>query len=1159
MGRIEVALDDKYWQLHGPVYLTGMQALVRLPIEQRRRDVAAGLNTAGFISGYRGSPMGGYDRELWRAQKFLDEHHIRFQPGVNEDIAATSLWGTQQLGQFPGARYDGVFGIWYGKGPGLDRSGDAIRHANQAGSSPHGGVLAIVGDDHASKSSAFGAQSEFAFVDWMMPVVVPAGVSEFVSFGLFGFALSRFSGLWTGFKIAGVSAESSTIVDIPQQWPALVTPAGVEIPPGGLNIRPRELDRGAYEERLKRYRLPAAVAFGRANGIDRNEIDGEAARIGILTAGKAYLDVRQALAELGLSDEQAAALGIRLRKLGMVWPLDPVGIRDFAKGLELIIVVEEKRGLIEEQLKSILFDAALPQPLRVIGKRDEAGAILFTDSREIDAVTAAQAIASRLVARGAPSQLAERAAALVERRGANEAADVLTRTPYFCSGCPHNRSTVVPEGSLVIAGIGCHTMASRMDRGIQTLTHMGGEGASWIGISPFTDLKHVFQNVGDGTYFHSAQLCVRAAVAADVSITFKILYNDAVAMTGGQPLDGTLTVPQLTHQLEAEGVRRIALVADDPDKYPADAVMAGIVTRHHRDDLDLVQRELAEFKGVSALIYDQTCAAEKRRRRKCGQFPDPARRVVINEAVCEGCGDCGVKSNCLSVQPFDTEFGSKRRIDQSSCNKDYSCIDGFCPSFVTVEGGRLRKGQPAAADMADIPEPELPQTTQPLAILVAGVGGTGIVTIGALLGIAARIDGKACTVNDVTGSAQKGGLVASHVIVADSADAIHTERILPGSANVLIAADLVVAAMPEILSRTGAGTQHALINTDEIQVGSFLRNARASFPRQKLQDRLADRIARDRIVFLAADACARALTGDVMGVNLMMLGFAWQRGWIPLRRDAIEQAVRLNGVAVDANLAAFAWGRRLAVQPDLAAQFGNEKAPDTATLDGLIAHRSRELEKYQGARYAGRYRDLVARVRRAEEKCAPGRSDLTEAVARFGYKLMAYKDEYEVARLLSDPAFFSRIAGEFEGDYKVVFHMAPPLLSRRNPLTGHLIKRSFGKGTRRLLSVLAKMKFLRGGPLDVFGYTAERRMERDLVTQYFAIVEEIAAALTPVNHATAVELASLPDDIRGYGHVKEASIVRAEARRSELLGRFRNEPAEGAGQATRLAESIGAG
>lgn len=1138
MNAIEVTLDDKYRQLHGPVFMTGMQALVRLALEQRRSDVAAGLNTAGFISGYRGSPMGGFDRELWRAQSFLDEHHIRFQPGVNEEIAATSLWGTQQVGQFPGPRYDGVFGMWYGKGPGLDRSGDAIRHANQAGSSPHGGVLAIVGDDHASKSSAFGAQSEFAFVDWMMPVIVPAGVKEFVSFGLFGFALSRFCGLWTGFKLAGISAESSAIVDIPSVREPYILPT-IEMPPGGLNIRTNESDRGAYEERLKRYRLPAAIAFARANGIDRTEIDSPVARVGILTAGKAYLDIRQALADLGLDDAQTAAAGVRLRKLGMTWPLDPEGIRAFADGLELIIVVEEKRGLIEDQVKMILFDADLARPPRVIGKRDENGAILLTDSREIDPIMVAEAIVPRLVARGAPDDLAERLTALVARRGKPGGADVLTRTPYFCSGCPHNRSTVVPENSVVIAGIGCHTMARTMDRSIVTMTHMGGEGASWIGISPFTELKHIFQNVGDGTYFHSGQLCVRATVAADVPITHKILYNDAVAMTGGQPLDGTLTVPQLAQQLAAEGVKRIALVADDPDKYPSDAGIPRMVTIHHRDDLDAVQRELANFRGVSALIYDQTCAAEKRRRRKRGQFPDPARRVMINESVCEGCGDCGAKSNCLSVRPVETEFGTKRQIDQTSCNKDFSCLDGFCPSFVTIEGGSLRKGTPLVDSDADIPEPALPASAQPLSILVAGIGGTGIVTIGALLGTAARIDNKVCTVNDVTGSAQKGGLVASHVIIADRADTIHAERIVAGGAKVLIAADIVVAAMPDILTRVGSETQHAIINTDATQTGSFLRNAKASFPVNDLKQRLIDRLDVSRAEFVAADTYARALTGDVQGVNLLLLGMAWQKGWIPLTRGAIEQAIRLNGVAVSANLAAFAWGRRLAIQPGLVVNSEGDAKPDTSTIDGLIAHRAQALVAFQDAAYSERYRTAVKAVRRVEQERMPGQTALTEAVARYAYKLMSYKDEYEVARLLSDPAFFKRVEREFEGPYKVVFHMAPPLLAGKNPATGHLKKRAYGPSTLVLLRILARLKGLRGTWADPFGYTAERRTERQLIAQYLDFIGEIGASLTPENYSIAVELASLPDEIRGYGHVKEASIQRFTKRLADLLAQFR--------------------
>jgi indolepyruvate ferredoxin oxidoreductase len=823
----------------------------------------------------------------------------------------------------------------------------------------------------------------------------------------------------------------------------------------------------------------------------------------------------------------------------MTWPLDPQSIRVFAEGLELIIVVEEKRGLIEDQVKMILFDAGLARRPRVIGKRDENGAILLTDSREIDPIMVAEVIVPRLVARGAPGDLVERLTALAARRGKPGGADILTRTPYFCSGCPHNRSTVVPENSVVIAGIGCHTMARSMDRSIVTMTHMGGEGASWIGISPFTELKHIFQNVGDGTYFHSGQLCVRATVAADVPITFKILYNDAVAMTGGQPLDGTLTVPQLTQQLMAEGVKRIALVADDPDKYPSDAGIPRMVTIHHRDDLDAVQRELAKFRGVSALVYDQTCAAEKRRRRKRGQFPDPARRVVINESVCEGCGDCGVKSNCLSVRPVETEFGTKRQIDQTSCNKDFSCLDGFCPSLVTIEGGSLRKDTPLVDSDADIPEPTLPNSLQPLSILAAGIGGTGIVTIGALLGTAARIDNKICTVNDVTGSAQKGGLVASHVIIADRADAIHAERIVAGGAKVLIAADIVVAAMPDILTRVGSETQHAIINTDATQTGSFLRNAKARFPVNDLKQRLIGRLDASRAEFVAADTYARALTGDVQGVNLLLLGMAWQKGWIPLTRGAIEQAIRLNGVAVSANLAAFAWGRRLAIQPGLVVNSEGDTKIDTSTIDGLIAHRARALVAFQDVAYSARYRTAVETIRRVEQERMPGQTALTEAVARYAYKLMSYKDEYEVARLLSDPAFFKRIEREFEGPYKVVFHMAPPLLARKNPATGHLKKRAYGPSTLALLRILARLKGLRGTWADPFGYSAERRTERQLIGQYLDVIAKISEELTLENHAVAVELASLPDEIRGYGHVKEASIQLFAKRHADLLAQFR--------------------
>lgn len=1138
MNIATIDLDEKFTRKSGPVFLTGMQALVRLALEQRRQDRARDLNTAGFISGYRGSPIGGFDRELWRAQKHLDELGIRFQPGVNEDIAATSIWGTQQVPLFPGARHDGVFGIWYGKGPGLDRSGDAIRHANQAGTSPLGGVLAVVGDDHSAKSSAFGAQSEYAFMDWMIPVVVPSNVSEFIDYGLFGFAMSRFSGLWTGFKLAGVSAESSASVILPETRAPFVLPE-IAMPSGGLHIRYPEPDRAAYEARVKEFRLPAAIAFARANGIDRTLIDSSDARIGILTAGKAFGDVGQALSDLGLDVATAARCGIRLRKLGMTWPLDREAMLDFARGLDLIVVVEEKRGFVEDQLKTILFDAALPRPPRIVGKRDENGAPLFSDSRDLDALAVARVLVPRLAGPAVPGDLSGRLSGMEDRMTAAALPPVLMRTPYFCSGCPHNRSTVLPEGSLAIGGIGCHTLATRMDRSILTVTHMGGEGSSWIGISPFVEMDHVFQNVGDGTYFHSAQLGVRAAVAADVNMTFKILYNDAIAMTGGQPLDGTLTVPQLAHQVSAEGVRRIAVVADDPGKYAGQQSFPQGVTISHRDDLDVIQTELKSVKGVSVLIYDQTCAAEKRRRRKRAQYPDPAKRVFINEAVCEGCGDCGRKSNCLSVHPVETEFGTKRQIDQSSCNKDYSCVDGFCPSFVTVEGGDLRRRPARIPDGAPIPLPPQLELSDPHSILLAGIGGTGIVTVGALLGMAAHIEGKACTVNDVTGSAQKGGLVASHVILSQSRDRLHAERIQSGRADAMIAADLVVASMPEILGKVGAGTAYALVNTDPAQTGSFLRSADAKFPADKMRRQIEERLGGASPDFLAVSTVAKALTGDVAGANVLMLGIAWQKGFIPLRLESIEQAIRVNNVAVKANLAAFEWGRRIGIDRSVAIEAGGgETEAAEAGLDDILRRRADLLADYQDRRYADRYRALVEIARRAEDALGD-KSGFAWAVAVNGYKLMAYKDEYEVARLLTSAAFAKEIAGRFEGDYRVRFHLAPPLLSRRDERTGHLKKRSFGSWMKVPMAVLTRFRFLRGTPLDIFGHTAERKAERALIVSYEQVVAELARGLTAANHGEAVAIAALPDLVRGYGHVKEANMARYEEQLRTRLEGFR--------------------
>ena len=1151
-----VSLEDKYSLDRGRIYLTGIQALVRLPLMQRRRDIAAGLNTACFISGYRGSPLGGYDQALWSARKFLQKQHIEFRPGVNEDLGATAVWGSQQVGLWPGAKYDGVFGIWYGKGPGVDRSGDVLKHANFAGTSKFGGVLALAGDDHACKSSTVPHQSEHAFIHHMMPVLNPANVQEILDYGLLGWAMSRYSGLWVGFKTIAENVDSSASVYVDPNRVDIVLPDDFVIPPDGLNIRWPDPPL-VQEERLMRDKLYAALAFARANKLDHLVYDSGRHRFGIVTTGKSYLDVRQALDDLGIDQALAAELGICIYKVGMPWPLEPTGVRAFAEGLDELIVVEEKRALIENQLKEQLYNWHADKRPVIVGKFDEKRDWILPSTGELTPAQIAVAIGRRLLKYLNHSGLAERVRYLEEREGQKKVVKAaVDRVPYFCSGCPHNTSTRVPDGSRALAGIGCHYMATWMpERHAETFSQMGGEGIAWVGQAPFTDTKHVFVNLGDGTYFHSGSLAVRAALAAGVNVTYKILYNDAVAMTGGQPVDGTITVPMIAAQLAAEGVKAMIVVTDRPEIYgqpgmPSPLLPHGVVVEH-RDELDRIQAQLRDTPGVSVMIYDQTCAAEKRRRRKRGLMEDPARRVMINEAVCEGCGDCSKVSNCLSVVPVETEFGRKRAIDQSSCNKDFSCVNGFCPSFVSVKGGKLRKPRPAVGKGSDggtadlfpvLPEPELPSLDQPYGIMITGIGGTGVITIGALLGMAGHLEGKGVSVLDQAGLAQKGGAVVSHVRIARTPEAIHAVRIAAGGARLMLGCDLVVAASGEAQSKIHPGLTRQVVNSNEAITGAFTQNPDFRIPGRSMLDTVAKN-GGDPALMDAIDATriATALLGDSIATNLFMLGYAWQKGLVPVSHEALEKAIELNGTAVAMNKAAFLWGRRaahdLARVEMLVAPPPEAVRQISASLDEVIARRVEQLTAYQDAAYAARFTALVDRVRAAEAKL--GREDLTDAVARNYYKLLAYKDEYEVARLYTDGTFLKQIEAQFEGDWKLEFHLAPPSFAEKDPETGHLKKRSFGPWMLKAFGLLARMKRLRGTAFDPFGRTEERRGERQLITDYEAVVDELLARLAPDTHAVCVAIARVPEQIRGYGHIKDANRDKAKAREAELLATLR--------------------
>ncbi|MGL4766792.1 MAG: indolepyruvate ferredoxin oxidoreductase family protein [Formosimonas sp.] len=1135
----DVHINDKYTATQGQVFLSGIQALVRLPLMQKIRDERAGLNTAGFVSGYRGSPLGGLDDALWRAKKFLAEKNIQFVPGVNEDLAATAVWGSQQVGLIGEATVDGVFALWYGKGPGVDRSADAFKHLNHAGTAAHGGVILVAGDDHVAHSSSLPHQSDHIFVASMIPMLYPCNVQEYLDLGVHAWAMSRFSGCAIGFKAIADTVESTASVDANPFRVTVNLPTDFVQPDGGLNIKMSDSGVSAHaraqEALMQDYKIYAALAYARANQLNRVTLDSPVARLGIVASGKSYLDVLEALNQLGITTEEAALIGIRVFKVAMPWPLEPDGVREFAQGLDEILVVEEKRQLVEYQIKEQLYNWRDDVRPRVIGKFDEKGEWvaprgewLLTSKLDFSVAQIARVIAARIAKFYSSEAIEERLSILQAKEAIlKKAVATPPRPPFYCSGCPHNTSTKVPEGSVALAGIGCHAMATAIyPDGNKLMTHMGGEGATWIGQAAFSKVPHVFQNLGDGTYFHSGYLAIRAAVAAGVNITYKILYNDAVAMTGGQPVDGIVTVPMMAAQMVAEGVQRIALVTDDEARYD-NVALPSIVTLHHRDDLDAVQRELREVKGTSIIIYEQTCAAEKRRRRKKGQLDDPARFLFINDAVCEGCGDCGEASNCVSLQPLETDFGRKRTIDQSSCNKDYSCVKGFCPSFVTVTGGKIRKSKTGAAvgndDFGDLPQPVLKSSATPYNILLNGIGGTGVIAVGSLIGMAAHLEGKGVSILDMTGMAQKNGAVTSHIRICDDVRQLHAQRIATGEADLVLGCDILTAGAPDAIAKMRVGRTRAVINTHQQPTGAFAQNPDWQFPMDTVERLIEESVGR-QVDYVDATKLATALMGDAIATNVFVVGYAFQKGLLPVSEAALLRGIEIIGVGVEANKRSFLWGRRAAVDlnrvrrialPAQVIQFAKPVA-----LDALINQRAAFLTDYQNAAYAQIYLDLLNDVRRAEGELG---QKFTTAVAHNAFKLMAYKDEYEVARLYSTPEFMAKIRNQFDGDVKLQFNLAPPIFARKDA-NGHLKKQVYGGWMLRVFGLLAKCKNLRGSRWDVFGYTAERRAERALRDDYLQTIRDLLPQLSAENLNQAIEFAQLPQHIRGFGHVKEEGI-----------------------------------
>lgn len=1145
------SLSDKYTATSGSVFMTGTQALVRLPMAQMRRDRAKGLNTAAFVTGYRGSPLGAYDQQLQMAQEHLQAEGVRFQPGVNEDLSATAIWGTQQVVLSEQATHQGVVGYWYGKGPGVDRCGDVFKHANAAGTSTHGGVLCFAGDDHTAKSSTLPHQSDHAFMAAIMPVLYPSSIHEFIEVGLLGIALSRYSGCWVGYKVISDTIETSAVVALSDEHKPFVMPEDYQLPAGGLNLRWPDPPL-VQDDRLQEHKAYAALAFARANRIDKVVLDSPNARFGIVATGKAFEDVRQALFELGIGEQEANTIGLRLYKVRMPWPLEPEGIRAFSEGLEEVLIIEERREIIEHQIKQQLFNWRSDVRPRIVGKFDEADKPFLPLSAALSTSRVARALATRILKLPFDESLKRRMQERLDylQRRADERANhsaPVDRQPWFCSGCPHNTSTKVPEGSKAMAGIGCHYMVQWMDRDTDTFTQMGGEGVPWTSISHYTDEKHRFVNLGDGTYYHSGLLAIRASVAARVNITYKILYNDAVAMTGGQALDGDLSAADVAWQLHAESVAPIYVVSDEPEQFSVKDLPPGALVRH-RDELDSVMRILRDQQGCNAIVYVQTCAAEKRRRRKRGLMADPARRVFINSDVCEGCGDCSIQSNCVSIEPVETPLGRKRQINQSSCNKDFSCLKGFCPSFVTIEGGSLKnksvekKAQSKKVQsMDELPSPVVPVLNeQPWNIAVTGVGGTGVLTIGALLGMAAHIDGRASMVLDMAGLAQKGGAVLSHVRLAATPDQVRSPHIVSGSADVLIGADAVVAASADGQVLCDPQRTSAILNTTTAPVAGFVRQRDFDFQNDAVESVVASKV-RSREHFMAFSQFAQNVVGDSIATNIMMLGYAWQQGLVPLSFAALDKAIQLNGVAIEANRTAFYWGRKLSVEPQIMDSTLSKTQlvqfpPPVQNLDDIMTHRAAHLQKYQSKALAQRYTERVQSLAKACEKAGLSESIPTSA-AKYYARLLAYKDEYEVARLYCLPEFRQRLADNFDGDYTLNLHLAPPLLAKSGP-DGRPAKRAFGPWVLKLFRLLQHGKRLRGTALDIFGYSEERQRERQWIHRYEQDMDKLQALAanldTREKRALALKVMALPDTIRGFGVVKHEAMLAAEQERQRL-------------------------